>query len=73
VADGSWLPREIPSSRNVERNWRTIGPQLVGKIHVAVGDMDNYFLNLGWVSDRQHDLPRAFVERPSSADALDTW
>lgn len=31
----------------VERNWRTIGPKLVGKIHVAVGDMDNYFLNLG--------------------------
>ncbi len=31
----------------VERNWKTLGPQLVGKLHVAVGDMDNYFLNLG--------------------------
>lgn len=31
----------------VERHWKTIGPRLVGKIHVAVGDMDNYFLNLG--------------------------
>lgn len=31
----------------VERNWQTLGPQLVGKLHVAVGDMDNYFLNLG--------------------------
>jgi hypothetical protein len=31
----------------LERNWQTIGPQLVGKLHVAVGDMDNYFLNLG--------------------------
>ena len=31
----------------VERNWSTIGPKLVGKLHVAVGDMDNYFLNLG--------------------------
>jgi hypothetical protein len=31
----------------VERNWPRIGPKLVGKIHVAVGDMDNYFLNLG--------------------------
>ena len=30
-----------------ERNWKTLGPQLVGKLHVAVGDMDNYFLNLG--------------------------
>ena len=31
----------------VERNWKTVGPQLVGKLHIAVGDMDNYFLNLG--------------------------
>lgn len=30
-----------------ERNWKSLGPQLVGKLHVAVGDMDNYFLNLG--------------------------
>jgi hypothetical protein len=31
----------------LERNWKTVGPKLVGKLHVAVGDMDNYFLNLG--------------------------
>jgi hypothetical protein len=31
----------------LERNWSMLGPQLVGKLHVAVGDMDNYFLNLG--------------------------
>lgn len=31
----------------VERNWKTLGPELVGKLHIAVGDMDNYFLNLG--------------------------
>jgi hypothetical protein len=31
----------------LERNWKTVGPELVGKLHVAVGDMDNYFLNLG--------------------------
>ncbi len=30
----------------LERNWSTLGPKLVGKLHVAVGDMDNYFLNL---------------------------
>lgn len=30
----------------LERNWRMVGPKLVGKLHVAVGDMDNYFLNL---------------------------
>lgn len=31
----------------LQRNWAEIGPKLVGKLHVAVGDMDNYFLNLG--------------------------
>lgn len=31
----------------LERNWHTVGPRLVGKLHIAVGDMDNYFLNLG--------------------------
>ena len=31
----------------VERNWKTLGPELVGRLHIAVGDMDNYFLNLG--------------------------
>jgi hypothetical protein len=32
---------------HLERNWKTVGPKLTGKLHVAVGDMDNYFLNLG--------------------------
>jgi hypothetical protein len=31
----------------LERNWATVGPKLVGKLHVAVGDTDDYFLNLG--------------------------
>jgi hypothetical protein len=30
----------------LERNWARIGPQLVGKIHLFCGDMDNYYLNL---------------------------
>jgi len=29
------------------RNWATLGPKLVGKVHIDVGDMDNYYLNLG--------------------------
>jgi hypothetical protein len=29
----------------VRENWRTIGPQLVGKLHVSVGDMDQFYLN----------------------------
>jgi len=28
------------------RNWSRIGPHLQGKIHVIVGDMDDYYLNL---------------------------
>ena len=30
----------------LEKNWPTIGPQLVGKLHVYCGDMDNFYLNL---------------------------
>jgi hypothetical protein len=29
----------------MERDWRTLGPKLEGKIHIYVGDMDNYYLN----------------------------
>lgn len=28
------------------KNWATVGPKLVDKIHVDVGDMDNFYLNL---------------------------
>ena len=30
----------------IKTNWSTIGPDLVGKIHLYVGDMDNYYFNL---------------------------
>jgi len=30
----------------MEKNWPTIGPQLVGKLHLYCGDMDNFYLNL---------------------------
>lgn len=29
----------------LEENWRTVGPKLTGKIHITVGESDNYFLN----------------------------
>jgi hypothetical protein len=29
----------------LRRDWKTLGPKLQGKIHVYVGDMDNYYLN----------------------------
>lgn len=31
----------------VEKNWATLGPKLNGKIHIWVGDADDYFLNNG--------------------------
>jgi hypothetical protein len=29
----------------MQRDWKTLGPKLQGKIHIYVGDMDNYYLN----------------------------
>lgn len=29
----------------MERDWKTLGPKLRGKIHLYVGDMDNFYLN----------------------------
>ncbi len=31
----------------LRRDWATLGPKLEGKIHIYVGDMDNYYLNNG--------------------------
>jgi len=39
----------------LKQNWAKVGPQLAGKIHVDVGDMDNYYLNLA-VYDLQEFL-----------------
>jgi hypothetical protein len=32
-------------SHILRRDWATLGPKLEGKIHIYVGDMDNYYLN----------------------------
>jgi S-formylglutathione hydrolase FrmB len=45
------------------RHWPAIGPQLVGKIHVDVGDMDNFYLNLA-----VYDL-QAFLDSVSTPRA----
>ena len=29
----------------LERDWKTLGPKLEGKLHIFCGDMDNYYLN----------------------------
>ncbi|HLB89276.1 MAG TPA: alpha/beta hydrolase-fold protein [Terriglobales bacterium] len=33
-------------SYNLRTNWATLGPKVRGKIHVYVGDMDHFYLNL---------------------------
>jgi len=42
-----WRDRGSDLTWNLRQNWSRIGPQLTGKMHVYVGDMDNYYLNLG--------------------------
>ena len=29
----------------LQRDWATLGPRVAGKLHIYVGDMDNYYLN----------------------------
>jgi hypothetical protein len=31
----------------LERDWKTLGPRLVGKIHIATGTRDNFYLDNG--------------------------
>ena len=31
----------------LERDWETLGPKLIGKLHIKVGDMDNSYLERG--------------------------
>ncbi len=39
----------------LQQNWSTLGPELKGKLHIYVGDMDSYYLNLA-VYDLQNML-----------------
>ena len=41
-----WRDKGYDLTDNLVRNWDKIGPSLTGKMHVYVGDMDNYYLNL---------------------------
>lgn len=42
-----WRDNGYDLTHYLRKNWDTIGKDLNGKITVWVGDMDNYFLNLG--------------------------
>ncbi|MFT4111223.1 alpha/beta hydrolase-fold protein [Silvibacterium sp.] len=40
----------------LQKNWATLGPKLEGKLHLAVGDGDTYFLN-----NAVHDLQKSLA------------
>jgi S-formylglutathione hydrolase FrmB len=48
----------------MERNWRILGPKLRGKIHISVGESDDYFLN-----NAVHMLDDFFKRADPPADA----
>ncbi|HEY5086805.1 MAG TPA: alpha/beta hydrolase-fold protein [Gemmatimonadaceae bacterium] len=41
-----WRDHDFDLRDYLAKNWATEGPKLTGKLHVYVGDMDNYYLNL---------------------------
>lgn len=41
-----WRDHNFDLRQYLEKNWTELGPKLSGKLHVYVGDMDNYYLNL---------------------------
>ncbi|MEO8449353.1 MAG: alpha/beta hydrolase-fold protein, partial [Gemmatimonadota bacterium] len=41
-----WREHDYDLRDYLARNWPKVGPDLVGKIHMVCGDMDNYYLNL---------------------------
>jgi len=41
-----WRDKGYDLTDDLVRNWSRNGPLLAGKMHVYVGDMDNYYLNL---------------------------
>ncbi|HEY7237500.1 MAG TPA: hypothetical protein VH539_25320 [Gemmatimonadaceae bacterium] len=64
-----------------QRNWATLGPKLVGKLHFFAGDMDDFYLNLA-VYDFQEMLksstnPHYEAEftfgRPMKGHSWHTW
>ncbi len=44
---GYWRDHGYDLTYYLKQNWSQLGKNLTGKIHVYVGDMDNYYLNLG--------------------------
>ena len=43
----AWWREHSDLNQYLQRNWATVGPRLAGKLHVAVGDMDSFYLEQG--------------------------
>ena len=41
-----WREKGYDLRHYLAENWKTIGPDLIGKIHLYCGDMDDYYFNL---------------------------
>jgi hypothetical protein len=53
-------------SYDIQKNWPTIGRDLADKIHIYVGDMDNYYLNLAVYL--LEDFLKTTVDPPARAE-----
>ena len=51
-----------------ERNWKTLGPKLAGRLHFFAGDMDDFFLNLAVY--KFEEFARATTDPVSDAATL---
>jgi len=64
-----------------ERNWSTLGPKIIGKLHFFAGDMDNFYLNLAVYrfeeflkSTKDPHYPGRFVYgRPMKSHSWHAW
>ena len=60
-------------------NWDSVGPNLAGKLHVAVGDMDSYYLNNAMelmeeaLANCHNPAPRELRIRPQETPLLDGY
>jgi hypothetical protein len=64
-----------------ERNWKTLGPRLAGKLHFFTGDMDDFYLNLAVYRFeeflKQTTTPKSDAEftygRPTKGHSWHAW
>ena len=57
-------------SHILRRDWAALGPKLRGKLHIYVGDMDNYYLNNRSTSWKSSSRPRSRRTKGRSTTAI---